>query len=315
MATLQCMKCPVTTVDLKLTVSTPSPAKVAAVPKADFLVITWTAGEAGAMALALGNGSYHFVEAANNNFTPLLIAGMAVPSGATYQGYFFQAKINGKSVVCLKSEFHPKLETAATTIFLEKIIGSANSPNFKYVVTSGTSGGIWAALDVGDVVVTNSARYGLTSPLEKQSLRFSGTNSVAGSNPPAGYATWYDYATSKIIKNDACVNGGLGITGGRKGGTPAIYYKPSGTDPTTVVSNSRISDDECKKIATYRTMGATLDENDAYVAEACKAIGFQNWISIRNISDLPCSNSDFQYDTFQFCSSINGAVWAFIMGH
>jgi hypothetical protein len=84
-----------------------------------------------------------------------------------------------------------------------------------------------------------------------------------------------------------------------------------------VVTNSHISEDECSKIGTYRAMGATLDENDAYVAEACEAIGFQNWVSIRNVSDLPCSTNKNQYDTYGFCSSINGAyaVWAFVMGH
>jgi hypothetical protein len=84
------------------------------------------------------------------------------------------------------------------------------------------------------------------------------------------------------------------------------------------VTNSRISDDECGRIATYRTLGATLDENDAYVASALKAVSFTNWVSIRNVSDLPCAaSSDDQYDRFGYCSSICGAYasWAFIMGH
>ena len=296
----------------------PSAKTAAALPKADFLAITWTAAEAGAMAVVLGGGKYSFKTPADNNLTPLLIPGLPIPSEAKFHGYFFQANVNGKSVVCLKSEFHPKLETAATTLFLEKILGPAASPNIKYLITSGTSGGIWQTLDVGDVVVTNSARYGLTGTVEKQTLRFTGTANITGAKPP-GYATWYDYVNDAIIKNDDCVNTGLLTPGGRNAGSgkPAIYYKASGADPTTVVSNSRISDAECTRIATYRTMGATLDENDAYVAEACKAVKFPNWVSIRNVSDLPCSKNTKQYDVYQFCSSINGAyaVWAFVMGH
>jgi hypothetical protein len=218
----------------------------------------------------------------------------------------------------MRSNFHPKLETAATTLFFEKIVGPAGSPNFKYLITSGTSGGIWAALDLGDVVVTNSARYGLTATVEKQSLRFTGTPNVTGSNPPAGYATWYDYVNDAILKANSCVNTSLATTGGRIAtGSPAIHYQPSGSDPTDVVTNSRISDSECTRIGTYRTMGATLDENDAYVAEACLAVQFANWISIRNVSDLPCSSNKDQYDIYQLCSSINGAyaIWAFAMGH
>jgi nucleoside phosphorylase len=123
------------------------------------------------LALVLGKGAYSFEAAKNNNFTPLLCPGVPVPSDAKFHGYFFQAKIAGKSVVCLNSEFHPKLQTAATTLFLEKTPGSGASPNFNYVVTSGTAGGIWAIADVDDVIVTNSARYGMTLPKEKQALR------------------------------------------------------------------------------------------------------------------------------------------------
>ena len=73
---------------------------------------------------------------------------------------------------------------------------------------------------------------------------------------------------------------------------------------------------ELGKIATYRTLGGTLDENDAYVAEALEAVGFSNWASIRNVSDLPGALDD-QYDQFGTCSSIYGAyaLWAFVMGH
>jgi nucleoside phosphorylase len=320
MTKMLCTKCPGTTVDLKLTVSAPSSAQVSVLPTADFLVITWTEGETGALALVFGNGKYKFETSESNNFTPLLYPGIPLPVDAKVHAYFFQAKVNGKTVVLLKSEFHPKFDPESTQSFFEKALGSGANPNFKYLVTSGTAGGIWAIADVGDVVVTNSARYGLTMPAAKQALQFSGAANILGSNPPAGSANWYDYVTNVILMNDACVSSGLLTAGGRKAssGKSSIYYKPNGTEPTDVVTNSSISTDEFTKLATYRTMGATLDENDAYVAQACKAIGFQNWVSIRNVSDLPSpTNNDAQYDAFQFCSSINGAyaVWAFLMGH
>ena len=319
MSEVQCKKCPATTVDLKLVVSAPNKTVVGALPNADFLVITWTAAETGAMAKILGKGVHSFETPKETTLTPLLIHGMAPPAEAEYHAFFFQTTVNGKTVVCLKSEFHPKVQTAATTIFFEKIIGAAANQNFKYAVTSGTAGGIWASLDIGDVVVTGSARYGMTMPLEKQALRFSGVTDLVGGNPPAGHANWFEYATSQILKDDACVNTGLLTTGGRHATSPkpAIYYKPTSGNPTDVMTNSRISEDECGKIRTYRTYGATLDENDAYVAEAFKAVGFGNWVSIRNVSDLPCSPNTEQYDDFGFCSSLNGAyaVWAFVMGH
>ncbi|HUA01845.1 MAG TPA: hypothetical protein VMB02_16030 [Candidatus Aquilonibacter sp.] len=321
MATLECRHCAATSaIDLKLGVNAPSTTKVSALPAAEFLLVTWTAQETGAMATVLGGGQYHFDSGTENNFTPLVLPDLPLPSDEKCHAHFFQTKVNGKKVVCLKSEFHPKIQTAGTTTFFERMIGSGTNPKFQYAVTSGTSGGIWKSLDVGDVVVTNQARYGFTMPQEKQALIFTGMNDPIGTNPPAGNATWYDYVNKQVLAGDGCVNSGLATPGGRNAGSgkPTIYYKSSGANLTDVVTNSRISDDEYGKIAQYRQIGATLDENDAYVAEAFEAVGFKNWASIRNISDLPSpTNNDAQYDTFCFCSSLSGAyaLWAFVMGH
>jgi hypothetical protein len=320
MVVIQCQKCKAATVDLKITVPQPKTNTVAALPSADFLIVTWTAAEAGAMATVFGRGSYHFDGTDDNNLTRLILPNLTLPSGENCHAHFFPAIVNGKSIVCLKSEFHPKVQTAATTTFFERIIGSGVRPNFKYAITYGTSGGIWQSLDVGDVVVTNTARYGLTMPKEKQALIFTGINDSVGSDPPAGFATWYDYVNKEIIASDACIKAGLAVSGGRKpaSGNSAIYYQSSGANLSDVVTNSRISDDEYGRLAFYRTIGATFDENDAYVAEAFSVVKFTNWVSIRNVSDLPSpTNNDDQYDTFGFCSSLNGAyaIWAFVMGH
>jgi hypothetical protein len=318
---VQCSTCQATTtVDLKLVVPAPSDATVSVVPKSDFVIITWTAAETQAMALVFGKDLYRFDGQDDNNFTPLLFSDLAPPAQEKYHAHFFQATVNSKSVLCLKSEFHPKLQPAETTLFFERLVGSSSSRTVGTVVTSGTAGGIWASLDLGDVVVTNSARFGMTMPIEQQALRLSGLGNVVGGNAPTGYGNWFDYANAEILKKDKCINGGLISVGGRKAasGAPSIYYKSSGTSLTDVVTNSRISDDECGRIVTYRTLGATLDENDAYVASALKAVSFTKWVSIRNVSDLPCAaSSDDQYDRFGYCSSICGAyaIWAFIMSH
>lgn len=318
---VQCSTCQVTTaVDLKLAVSAVNKAVVSAVPKSDFIIITWTAAETQAMALVFGKGLYKFDGQDDNNFTPLLFGDLAPPAGESYHAHFFRATVNGKSVICLKSEFHPKVQPSETTLFFERLVGTGSTHNAGIVITSGTAGGIWASLDLGDVVVTNGARFGLTMPQEQQALLLKGLANVVGADAPTGYANWYDYVNAEILKKDTCLNSGLISTGGRKAasGPPSIYYKPSATDLTYVVTNSRISDDECGRIAMYRTLGATLDENDAYVASALKAVSFTNWVSIRNVSDLPCAaSSDDQYDRFGYCSSICGAyaIWAFIMSH
>ena len=318
---VQCKSCQATTaVDLKLTISPPSKTVVSSLPQADFIAITWTEAETEAAAQVFGKGQYKFLTGADNNFTPLLFPNLAKPSEEQYHGHFMKVTVNGKTLICLKSEFHPKVQPSETTLFFERLVGSSSHPNFKCLITSGTGGGIWQSLDLGDVIVTNSARFGLTMTVEQQALLFTGLSDVVGSNPPAGFPTWYDYVNAKILATDSCLLSGLGATGGRapSSGKPSIHYQAPAGSLTDVVTNSRITDDECGRISTYRTLGATLDENDAYVASALKAVGFNNWVSIRNVSDLPCAaSSDDQYDRFGQCSSICGAyaIWAFVMGH
>jgi kumamolisin len=318
---VQCTSCQGTTaVDLKLTVFPPSTAVVSSLPAADFIAITWTQAETEAAAQVFGKGQYKFLNAADNNFTPLLFPNLPKPNEEQYHGHFMKVTVNGKTLIFLKSEFHPKVQPSETTLFFERLVGSSSRPNFKCLITSGTSGGIWASLDLGDIVVTNTARFGLTMTAEQQALRFTGLSDILGTNPPVGFSTWYDYVNAKILATDSCLNSGLSAAGGRtaSSGKPLIYYQAPGGSLTDVVTNSRISDDECGRISTYRTLGATLDENDAYVASALKAVAFNDWVSIRNVSDLPCAaSSDDQYERFGQCSSICGAyaIWAFIMGH
>jgi hypothetical protein len=333
----QCLHCQVTNADLLKIVAAGAglhPQAVAALPTAEFLMVTWTMAEANAMGVVFGLGNYSFPTTAKNNFVPYQIPGVATPeksdeekaepgaAEATAHAYFFPVTVNGRSVLCLKCQYHPKKQPAETAAFFEKIIGPKAKPNYKYVITSGTAGGIWDELDVGDVVVTSAARFGTTMTAAEQQLKFAGVADPIGSEGPAGYATWYDYATDVILKNDACVNAGLAFAGGRKATSPkpTIYYEATLPSLTDVVSNREISKDEYIKIDTYRTLGATLDENDAYVAQALQSAGFQNWVSIRNISDLPAPLAPGEadpYDVFGPCSSINGAyaVWAFVMGH
>jgi hypothetical protein len=318
---MKCTACPVVTSGLNITVNKPDTAPKTELPKADFLIITWTDAETDALAKIFGSGKCSYKTLTSNTLTPLKVVGIPLPESANYHGFFFQCTIATKSVVACKCNFHPKMQTTETENLIKKIIGTAGTHNYKYVITSGTAGGIWDSIDVGDVVVTNAARFGLTLPAKKN-LRFTGVANVKGSKPDNA-ATWFDYVNANLIKDNDCVAQNLFTAGGRAtiSGKPKILYQSSGSNIDAVVTNSHINndhiDEEKSNLSIYKTMGASLDENDAFAAESCKAIGFANWVSIRNISDLPRSSNANQYTTYEYCSSINGAyaVWAFIMGH
>ncbi|HCW06927.1 MAG TPA: hypothetical protein DGG95_06140 [Cytophagales bacterium] len=302
--------------------SNPDKNEKSSIPTADFLVITWTEAETKAIAEVFGEGKYSFDTLKGNNFTPLKFTGIDLPALAPYHGSFFQTKINGKSVVVLKADWHPKKQPALSDKIVRKLLGEGATKHYKNLVSTGTGGGIWDSIDVGDVVVTNNARYGLTLSTAKQALRFTGIHDLVGSNSPEG-APWFDYANKHFIKKDDCVGHELLTAGGRehRSGTPKIIYKATGSEVLAVVTNSHIGNghinEEKQNLATYKKMGASLDENDTYIAETCKDINFKHWVSIRNVSDVPRSDNTEQYTEYQLCSSINGAyaVWAYIMGH
>ena len=111
---MKCQNCAVTTAGLKITAGTPDIQVKAELPKADFLVITWTEAETGALAKLLGEGKFSFKTLTENNFTPLKVNGIALPADCSCHGSFFQTAVNGKTVVCFKCNYHPKVQSVAT---------------------------------------------------------------------------------------------------------------------------------------------------------------------------------------------------------
>ena len=312
-------------------------ATTASLPPADYLVVTWTEAETDAMGKVLGGGKYQFFEMnkTGNNFVPLRVDTTVLPLPGPKEltakqvqchGFYFSTKVNGKSVICLKSNFHPKNEPLTGAIgdpmqnFFKWLI--ANN-NFKYILTTGTSGGIWPNMDVGDVVVCNSARY---DPNEQALIIAGKPKTIFTSNVTdlAGQLTGgknqFDIMSANLNTYAQCaVKTMAAKRNAANGSVPHIFYAPlSSKKPNTVISdvsfdNERVNIDNNN----YISLGATFDNNDAFVAEVCESVGYHNWVSIRNISDLPGAGSDSTYDQYQDCSSMIGglAVYAFITGH
>ena len=157
------------------------------------------------------------------------------------------------------------------------MLETSGTKNFQHLITTGTGGGIWDSIDVGDVVVTSQARFGLTLPAAEQALRFSGASNIKGAAAESGFANWFDYVNSKLIHDNDCVANELFTSGGREksSGIAKIHYQSEGANINAVVTNSHIAnnhiDEEKANLDKYKTMGASLDENDAYVAQACKS--------------------------------------------
>ena len=321
-----CANCQPTTTGLQVTAGPDHGPTASALPPADFLVITWIDHETQALAEVLGGGKYQFSSLTANNFTKLIVKGLPIPEGMDCQGYFCAVTVAGKSVICFSSNFHPKLsvaEAAQTATFFKGITMKGNTANYGCIITSGTAGGVWSTMDVGDVAVAVQARFGLlVEPATLKNLPvYTSAISPVGSNTAPGGINWFTYANQHYLAAATCVITGLHSTGGRKAtGKPTIYFQATGTNKLCTITDTEMANGhstEDSYLAQYRTMGSCLEENDAFLAEAWNQIGFKNWVSIRNVSDLPNTTNPEQFSQFGLCSSLNGAyaIWAINMGH
>jgi len=138
-------------------------------PRADVLVITWTAAEMLALADTLTPGVnprtrwYRY----GRNFEAFLpeIRGGAPARQAGRLGSYYPTTIGSKSVLCVKSELHLNqdgVKTGAGTAtlpiarFLEQIYAEVRP---KLVITVGTAGGTLPSAELGDVMITRSVKF------------------------------------------------------------------------------------------------------------------------------------------------------------
>jgi nucleoside phosphorylase len=133
----------------------------AEIPQADVLVVTWTAAEGQALAdvLTPGHPTSAWRKDTTNwsEFEPQL-TGRSPARESKCLGVWAVTTISGKTVVLYKSDLH--LSTDATSlpvVQLWKQLVRAVKP--KLVITTGTAGGIGTSTVLGDVAVTNGARF------------------------------------------------------------------------------------------------------------------------------------------------------------
>src|SRR5580658_7312456 len=138
-----CANCNPDTSGLQVALGKDYGTNAGSLPTADFLVITWVDHETEALAQVLGGGKWYFNSINGNNFTKLIVNGLPVPEGMDCQGYFVEVTVNGKSVICFSSNFHPKLsptEAAQTAAFFKAVAMNGSNANYGCIITSGTAG-------------------------------------------------------------------------------------------------------------------------------------------------------------------------------
>ncbi|MFZ1991091.1 MAG: hypothetical protein WAW96_15125 [Alphaproteobacteria bacterium] len=170
------------------------PAPGDALPKADYLIITWTVAEGFALGDVLTPG-YRDVRGKSKppqGVTPWYIYRRnwdsylskmrhgAPARTAGRLGSYFLTKIGKAKVLCFKSELHFNRDwisgskrTIPVGDLMYQIISEVQP---KLVITTGTAGGTTAQTELGDVMVTRAAKFRLsrvfeTAPFENRLLK------------------------------------------------------------------------------------------------------------------------------------------------
>jgi nucleoside phosphorylase len=147
----------------------PAPAPGDPLPPADVLVVTWTVAEVNALADVLTPGQgrnswYRYDRGFQEKYAAKIRPG-APALNAHRLGSYFPTRIGKTSVLCVKSELHLNQDgistgdgTATLPVkdFFAQMIEEVKP---KVVLTIGTSGGVSADQNLGDVVVTRAAKF------------------------------------------------------------------------------------------------------------------------------------------------------------
>jgi nucleoside phosphorylase len=147
-------------------------------PRADVLVVTWTAAEMLALADTLTPGVnprtrwYRYAR----DFESYLpeIRGGAPARAARRLGSYYPTRIGSRSVLCVKSELHLNQDGVATGAgkatlpvarFIKQMYAEVRP---KLVITVGTAGGTLANAELGDVMITRSVRFKCTKEFRNE---------------------------------------------------------------------------------------------------------------------------------------------------
>jgi nucleoside phosphorylase len=151
-------------------VSKPSPTSP--LPQADYVVVTWTVEEAKALSDTLTPGYpsktawYAYAHNFTTEFVPIIRKGAPSLESKRLASYFLTS-IAGKSVLCMKSELHLSQDGPQMPIakLWAQIIAEAKP---KLIITTGTAGGIGAAIELGDVLCGKAVRFDCLKQFKSQ---------------------------------------------------------------------------------------------------------------------------------------------------
>jgi hypothetical protein len=253
-------------------------------PHVDVLVVTWTVDEGHALSRVLtpGKDSKNDYVPYTHNFASLS-AGMSHGSPAVEAqrlGAFWTTTIGAKTVLVFKSDSHLSQDTnkhmpangVLPNAEVWKQIIAETRP--KLVITTGTAGGIGAAFEVGDVVVSPIVRFDSQKWLKSTS--FSGQSYSSKPANPKFFAeakTLFAANAGQLPKDNTRA--------------PDIIVVPPDGLASSVVTTDFFGFDTSDNHFKLQGLGDVSEMGDAVLGMVAQGLGAQApvWIAVRNVSD------------------------------
>lgn len=332
----------------------PLPSSSDPLPGADVVVVTWTVAEHEALCDVLTPGftrlkwvRYDRDFAAK--YDAQIRAGAPAKKSRSL-GSYFMTKIGNQRVLCFKSELHLNQDGVTTgdgtatlpvkDLFLQ-IIAEAKP---KVVLTVGTCGGINVDHDLGDVLLTRSARFRLQSEFKKEPFanqRFTSDWAVPTKHFAKAEELMAQFETNLREPDFGPPTKRYNFAGPllkAKANKPSIIHENGTTPENTIKLFHPILTTDFFEFGTSKNagelleIGCGLEMGDAALGLAANELATPpKWAVIRNISD-PQINGDlpkgsraldmqahwavWYYEAYGYHTSVNSALtaWAVVAG-
>jgi nucleoside phosphorylase len=297
----------------------------AELPKAEFVVITWTSAESNAMSAVMtpgmwamppskwtGKSWYEYTNQWKAKFAGRS-HGRAPAANNHYIGKYMPILLGNRKVLLFKSNFHLARDDKSMPVkdMFKQVIEQTGA---KLIITSGTAGAIGPKLFLGDVMVADSAMFKLDGTFKD--TPFNGKTYTSGYNTPTD--KHLAIVNSRLVKPNASQ-----LVHPRKP-QPRIFTSATAKDigePGVIVTTDMFEFDDKNNDYKLQGKGSMVEMDDAVLGLACHEMGSKaKWLAIRNASDpqMPTnskSKSSDVYDKYGYWTSIPSALacWAAVL--
>lgn len=288
------------------------PSKNARLPRVDAVAMMDTEAEAEAMSDVLTPGHYYsswYTYARNFDAYRNQIKPGALKQGQDFLGLYFVITVGKLRVLVFKTNLHMhedayKLPNGSYSLPIKQMLAQViDEARPRLFLTTGTSGGVYPDMQLGDVVVTRAARFYCKEDFKN--APFNNKTFRSDWKIPTEYADTAHRLMQKFAKN---------LHDKGEPATPHCSANDSGKYPTNIYFDGTRDIPPFHPILTtdffefgttvnkLDRLGVAVEMDDACLGLACSEMKNPPlWASVRNLSD-PCINGDQPYQQQANCA-------------